>query len=150
MDEHAAAFLRKHCPKALLEPTTVPIRDIAKEIGLDLQFGYMLSEDFSFFGQISFSDTKTKVYNLETWKAQDLDVARGTILIDPEVFWERSLGCENFTIAHEVVHWEKHRLFADIKRLLYRDYYKPHRCPKPKSILWDSDDKWDDNEWLPQ
>jgi Zn-dependent peptidase ImmA (M78 family)/transcriptional regulator with XRE-family HTH domain len=148
MDEEARTFLRRYCPKALVEPTKVPIREIASEIGLTLEFGYILSEDFSYFGQISFSDTKTRVYNLETGGSQELDVKRGTILIDPEVFWERSLGCENFTIAHEVVHWEKHRLFADIKRLLYRNNYTAHRCPKPGRILWDSDDKWTDNEWL--
>jgi hypothetical protein len=148
MDEEARRFLKQHCPRALGEPTKVPIREIAAELGLTLEFGYMLSEDFSFFGQISFSDTKTRVFNLETGASQELDVARGTILIDPEVFWERSRGCENFTIAHEIVHWEKHRLFADIKRLLYRSEYTAHRCPKPGRILWDSDDKWTDNEWL--
>jgi hypothetical protein len=148
MDEEARAFLRKYCPKALLEPTKVPIREIAAEMGLELKFGYMLSEDFSYFGQISFSDMKTRVYNLESGKSHELDVKRGTILIDPEVFWERNLGCEDFTITHEVVHWEKHRLFADIKRLLQRNYYKAHRCPKPAYIHWDSDTTWSDEEWL--
>lgn len=148
MDGEARAFLRKHCPKALLEPTKVPIHEIAVDIGLRLEFGYMLSEDFSYLGQISFSDTKTHVFDIETGKSQELDVNRGTILIDPDVFWERSLGCKNFTIAHEVVHWDKHRLFADIKRLLYCNDYTAHRCPKPVRILWDPDDRWTDNEWL--
>ncbi|MCL1857667.1 MAG: helix-turn-helix transcriptional regulator [Oscillospiraceae bacterium] len=148
MDDEARAFLRKYCPKALLEPTKVPIREIAAEMGLELKFGYILSEDFSYFGQISFSDTKTRVYDLESGKSRELDVTRGTVLIDPEVFWERSLGCEDFTITHEVVHWEKHRLFADIKRLLHRNYYNAHRCPKPTYIHWNSDSTWSDEEWL--
>lgn len=148
MDDEARTFLRRNCPKALTEPTKVPIAEIAKEIGLDLEYGYALSEDFSFFGQISFSDTRTRVFDLEYGTPHELDVKRGTVLLDPEVFWERSIGCENFTIAHEVVHWEKHKLFADIKRLLYRNAYKPHRCPKPASILWESDDSWTDEEWL--
>jgi len=115
---------------------------------LELEFGYILSEDFSYLGQISFSETQTRVYDFESGKSRELDVKRGTILIDPEVFWERSAGCENFTVAHEVVHWEKHKLFADIKRILYRNSYKAHRCPKPARILWDSDSTWSDEEWL--
>jgi len=148
MNGEARAFLRKYCPKALIEPTQVPIREIAKQIGLTLEFGYILSEDFSYFGQISFSDTKTRVFDLESGKTRDLDVTRGTILIDPEIFWDRSTGCENFTIVHEVVHWEKHKLFADIKRLLRGNSYMPRRCPKPSRIQWDSDETWSDEEWL--
>jgi len=117
-------------------------------MGLNVEFGYMLSEDFSFFAQISFSDTKIRVLDVEYGQAHDLDVTRGTILIDPDIYWERSAGSGNFTIAHEVVHWEKHRLFADIKRLLYNNNYMAHRCPKPSRIYWDSDETWSDGEWL--
>ena len=148
MDLEARIFLQKHCPIALYEPTKVPIRDITTGMGLKLEFGYILSEDFSYLGQISFSDTKTRVFDFETGATSDLEVSRGTILIDPGVFWERSSGCENFTIAHEVVHWEKHKLFADLKRLIYREGYKAHRCPKPERILWDNDTTWTDEEWL--
>lgn len=149
MDGLASEFLRKHYPKALLEPVAVPIREIAKNMGLKMQFGFALSEDFSYFGQISFSNMKTKVYDVVTGAGQDLDVSRGTILIDPAVLWERSQGSENFTIAHEVVHWEKHKLFADIKRLLYRNYnYTARRCPKPDAIAWEPGDKWSEQDFI--
>lgn len=148
MDDESRAFLHKYCPKALLEPTKVPVREIAVKMGLTLEFGYILSEDFSYLEQISFSDTKTLVYDLTSGNSRELEVKRGTILIDPEVFWERSLGCENFTIIHEIVHWEKHKLFADIKRLINQNGYKAHRCPKPARILWDKDTTWTEEEWL--
>lgn len=150
MDDEARKFLRSYFPRALVEPAKVPVREIVAEMGLKLEFGYILSEDFSYLGQIAFSDTKTRVFDLKTGASHSLDVTRGMILVDPEVFWERSLGCENFTVVHEIMHWEKHKLFIDIKRLLYtdRENYKRHCCPKPSSILWDSDDTWSDNEWL--
>lgn len=85
MDAQATDFLRKYYPQALLEPIAVPIRNIASKIGLSLQFGFMLSEDFSHFGQISFSNMKTTVYDI------------------------------------------------------YRE--------NPKN-LWDSDDKWNDQDWI--
>jgi len=148
MDAEATRFLRHYFPEALRKPTKVPMCDIARGMGLHVEYGYILSEDFRFFGQISFSETTIKVFDPEYGMAENLDVTRGTILIDPEVYWERNAGCENFTIAHEVIHWEKHRLFADIKRLLYNTYYVAHRCPKPARVLWDSDNSWRDEEWL--
>ena len=148
MDDDARGFLSRHCPEALVQPTPVPIREIAEKMGLSLEFGYILSEDFTYLGQISFSDTKTRVFDLDSGASKEIDVTRGTILIDPGVFWERTVGCENFTLAHEIVHWEKHKLFADIKRLLYRGSYMAHRCPKPARILWDNETDWSDNEWL--
>ena len=149
MDTEAMRFLRQNFPEALRVPTPVPICDIAHSMGLTLEHGYILSEDFRFFGQISFSDTKILVFDPEYGRmAEELAVRRGTILIDPDIFWERNDGCENFTVAHEVVHWKNHRLFADIKRLLYNDVYVAHRCPKPARIAWDIDKSWSDIEWL--
>jgi len=148
MDAEARAFLSRNYPPALAEPTPVPIQKIASSLGLDIQTSYMLSEDFSFFGEISFSDTNTKVFDAESGAVQNIDVARGTILIDSAIVREHQASCENFTIAHEVVHWEKHKLFADIKRLIYGKAYTAHRCAKPHSISWDSDERWTDEEWL--
>jgi len=148
MDAHAFEFLQRYYPEALTQPAEAPIREIAIKMGLNLEFGYILSEDFSYFGQISFSNSKTQVFNVETGDSQELEVTRGTILIDPEILLERSLGCENFTIVHELVHWEKHRLFADVKRLLYKGDYVAHRCPKPKKLFIDSDDEWTPEDWM--
>jgi Zn-dependent peptidase ImmA (M78 family) len=79
-----------------------------------------------------------------------LDIVRGTVLIDPGVLWERNIGCENFTIAHEVVHWDKHRLYADIKHLLYGKKFTAHRCPKPRRSWWYSDEERRNEKWTPE
>lgn len=31
-----------------------------------------------------------------------------TVLIDPRVYYKRTLGTVNFTIAHECFHWHRH------------------------------------------
>ena len=104
MDAEATLFLRQNYPEALKKATRVPMYEVARALGLNVELGYMLSEDFSYFGQISFSDTVVRVFDMEYGMSHDLAVSRGTILIDPGVYWERSAGSENFTIAHEVVH----------------------------------------------
>ena len=125
------------------------MQEIACGMGLHVEFGYALSVDFSFFGQISFSDTVIRVFDLEYGMVQELDVTRGTILVDPEIYWERNEGSANFTVAHEVAgHWNKHRLYADIRRLIYNNHCVAHRCPKPARIAWDSEKTWSDEEWL--
>ena len=124
LDAEAAAFLQKYYPKALEEPCPVPISDIAEAMGLDILQGNRITNDFSVFGEIFFSAGKANVYDLFKIQQFDVDVRRGTILIDAYTFWERNLGCVNNTIAHEVYHWYKHRMYAAI-----RDILSTQPCP---------------------
>ena len=56
LDKEATAFLEKYYPEALEEPLRVPIEDIAKEkLGLNVIQGYRITDDFTIFGQICFS-----------------------------------------------------------------------------------------------
>ena len=51
MDAEAAKFLQAYFSDALKKPTRVPMCEIACEMGLNVELGYMLSEDFSYLGQ---------------------------------------------------------------------------------------------------
>ena len=64
MAAEATRFLRQNYPEALRKATRVPMYEIACSLGLNVELGYMLSDDFSFFGQISFSDTVTRVFDI--------------------------------------------------------------------------------------
>jgi hypothetical protein len=44
-------------------------------------------------------------------------VKEKTILVDPDVFFMRNLGCMNNTIIHECVHWDKHKKFFELQKL---------------------------------
>lgn len=118
LDDEAEKFLHAYCPEALEVPMPVPIEKIAETMGLEVIQGHRITDDFSIFGQICFSDGEVEVYDLFKCKQSKIPVRRGTILIDAYTFWERNLGCVKNTIAHEVFHWHKHRMFINITTIL--------------------------------
>ena len=114
LDDEAEAFLQKYFPKALEKPMAIPIADIAKDMELEIIQGNRITDDFSIFGEIYFTAGKETIYDLLKVSETPIDVKRGTILVDAYTFWERNLGCVKNTIAHEVYHWYKHRMYAAI------------------------------------
>lgn len=134
LDAEATAFLEKYYPQALSEPIPVPIEQIATEkLHLNVLQGHRISDDFSIFGQICFSKGKVLVRDIFKCSETEMDVDRGTILIDAYTFWERNKGCVNNTLAHEVYHWYRHRLYATIKQILRNEKFIAHRCPSNMS-----------------
>jgi len=129
LDSEATAFLLEYFPEALEKPIRVPIADIAKKMGLDVIQGNRITDDFSIFGEICFSEGTVEVWDLFKCKHSKLDVKRGTILIDAYTYWERNRGCINNTIAHEVFHWYRHRMYAAIKDILRNEKVIACRCP---------------------
>ena len=121
----------------------VPITDIAKEMGLEIIEGNRISDDFSVFGEVYFTSGEAEVFDLFKISKRTIPVRRGTILIDAFTFWERNLGCVKNTIAHEVFHWYKHRMYAAIKHILYGEAFVACRCPS-SMIYPEKDEEWSD------
>lgn len=146
LDKEATAFLEKYYPEALEEPLRVPIEDIAKEkLGLKVIRGYRITDDFTIFGQICFSPGTVKIYDLFKTSEKEQEVPRGTILIDAYTYWQRNSGCVNNTIAHEVYHWHRHRLYAAIKHILRDEKFIACRCPAEMSYP-DEKEEWTDEQ----
>lgn len=145
LDSIADEFLSQFFPEALEKPTPVPIADIAEKMGLRIIQGYRITDDFSVFGEICFSDGQIAAYDLFKSKKYMLDVHRGTILIDAYTFWERNLGCIKNTIAHEVFHWYRHRIYAAIKQILKDQKFIACRCPS-EEIYPPKGEKWTDEQ----
>ena len=145
LEDEAAAFLEHHYPEALEKPMPVPITEIAESMGLSIVEGHRITDDFSIFGEIYFSPGKAEVYDLFQCTTQELEVQRGTILIDAYTYWERNLGCVKNTIAHEVYHWYKHRMYAAIRYILYGRDYVACRCPS-NMVYPGKDDEWTDEQ----
>lgn len=143
LESEAERFLARYCPEALERPMPVPITDIAKDMGLEIIQGNRITDDFSVFGEIYFTTGKATVYDLFKISNKKIDVRRGTILVDAYTFWERNLGCVKNTIAHEVYHWYKHRMYAAIKHILYGKGFVACRCPS-SMIYPDKDKEWTD------
>ena len=110
-DDVATEFLQKYYPEALDKPMPVPIENIAGKMGLFVCKDYRLTEDFSVYGQICFSSGIVDVYDKDEDEYREKFFRRGTILVDPDTILERNIGCFNNTVAHECVHWFKHRLY---------------------------------------
>lgn len=147
LEAEAESFLSEFYPDALITPVRVPIADIAENMGLSIIQGKCITDDFSIFGEICFSAGQVQVFDLFKCHPQSIAVKRGTILIDALTFWERNIGCVNNTIAHEVYHWYKHRMYAAIKHILRKENFIACRCPAstryPKEY-----NSWTDEQWM--
>jgi hypothetical protein len=124
----------------------VPMKEIAKKMGLTIITDTHLTKDLSVFGQICFADGEINTYNEEQSCYIKTSVKRGTIFIDPNTYFLRCLGCVNNTIAHEAFHWERHRVYATVKNILTKKHIVAQRCPirdekKEKKFLDDKQAK---------
>lgn len=110
-DKVATEFLEEYYPEALYNPQPVPILDIARnKIGLDVQF-VCLSEELDLYGMTIFDDGMVEFYVPEEGIYETKVFKKKTVLIDPEAVKKTNIGCQNNTIAHECVHWYKHRMY---------------------------------------
>lgn len=114
-ENEATKFLEKYYPLALQEPVAVPIRKIAEDMGLSIIEDSLLSSELDIFGLVVFEDgnIKDKSKNIVIRNAK-----RGTVLIDPRVYYERTLGTVNFTIVHECFHWYRHQPYHALMKML--------------------------------
>lgn len=146
LDKEATAFLEKYYPEALESPMPVPIEKIATDaLHLTVLQGHRITDDFSIFGQICFSKGAVLVKDIFKCSEKEMEVSRGTILIDAYTYWERNKGCANNTIAHEVYHWHRHRLYAAIKQILRDEKFIAHRCPTQIRYPGENDE-WTDEQ----
>ncbi|GHU52853.1 hypothetical protein AGMMS49975_09540 [Clostridia bacterium] len=149
LDEEATKFLEEYCKEALENVMPVPIEKIVKEeMKLEIIHGGKLTDDLGVFGQICFSVGKVKVHDMFKDIENEIDVTRGTIIIDVKTFWERNLGCVNNTIAHEAFHWHKHRVYAAVRSMLNGEKFVAQRCPSSAAKKYDSEEEieWTDTD----
>lgn len=127
-DKVAQEFLETYYPQALTNPMPVPIEDIAKNVmGLDVQY-VCLSEEQDIYGMTIFTDGAIEIYD-PVEGLYDTQVFKSkTVLIDPEAVKKTNSGCKNNTIAHECVHWYKHRLFYKRQQFTLPRYAKYCKC----------------------
>lgn len=145
LDDEATSFLERYYPEAISNAIPVPIHEIIKDnMGLNVIHGHKLSDDFSIFGQICLSKNNLTLYNIFENEERQLEVERGTILIDPYTYINRNFGCVNNTLAHEAFHWHRHRLYAAIKTMVRKENIIAHRCPA--HIKYVKGKPWTDEE----
>lgn len=127
-DDVATEFLETYYPAALIKPQPVPIEDVARnEMGLDVQF-VRLSEELDIYGLTIFSDGLVSIYDENEGLYEEREFKRKTILIDPEAYKKTNSGCVHNTIAHECVHWYKHRMYYRMLQYTLPRHAKYCRC----------------------
>ena len=109
-DTVAEEFLNEFYADALKQPMAVPIERIAKDMGLDVQY-VCLSEESDIYGATIFTDGALEIYDPEDGWYDTREFKRKTVLIDPQAVKKTNTGCKHNTLAHECVHWYKHRLY---------------------------------------
>jgi Zn-dependent peptidase ImmA (M78 family) len=146
-DDVATAFLQKFCTEALLSPMAVPIEAIARD-KMNLVVEHVnITEDLSVYGQIFFTDGMVEVYKEDTDEFIRKQVKRGTIFIDTNVFFMRNLGCERNTLAHECLHWFKHKAHHTLQSLVDGEMAVACKCPtQEKSEAKKA--QWTDEDWM--
>lgn len=143
----ATEFLTEFYPQALEEPMPVPIRDIArKKLGLKVLERH-LTEDLSVYGQMCFTNGVAEIYDPENEEYKEIRVRWGTMIIDSDTLTKRNIGCMNNTIAHETVHWWKHRDYHILQSVIDKRLSKVYKCPTAE-LDEGKQDVWTDENWM--
>lgn len=114
-DRVAEQFLEEYCPEALKRPMAIPIEKIVADMGLKVQY-VCLSEEADIYGATIFTDGALEIYDPEEGLYDTKVFKRKTVLIDPEAVKKTNVGCKHNTLAHECVHWYKHRLYYKMQK----------------------------------
>ncbi len=146
-DDVATEFLKKYCPESLRSPMEIPIEIIARD-KMNLFVEHVnITEDLSIYGQIFFTDGGAEVYKPDTDEFIVLEVRRGTVFIDTNVFFMRNLGCERNTLAHECLHWFKHKTYHTLQSLSGNAMAVACKCPTEQKAEAKKA-QWTDEDWM--
>lgn len=116
VEKHAEDFLKRHYPKALLQPMAIPVEEIVQSMGMKLFYAPL---EEGVFGKTYFGSEKVKVFkDILQKEIIEIITEPGTMLINPDVYFMYNIGTANNTIIHECVHWDRHRRPFELQKLL--------------------------------
>ena len=103
LDDVATEILEKYYPEALSNVQSIDTDVLLKRIGLEKRYAKLADQSIS--GQLFFKKSIKKSPRTN----KDIVINKGTIVINSNYELFEVAGTENLTMAHEVVHWVKHR-----------------------------------------
>lgn len=140
-DNVAKEFLERYYPGALSKPQKIPILDVARNnVGLDVQF-ICLSEESDIYGMTIFEDGNVEIYDPDEYLYDTKFFKRKTVLIDPKAVNKTNIGCRNNTIAHECVHWFKHRMYYRMQKYTLPKKAKYCKCSVNNLSLYSDEEE---------
>lgn len=130
LEEEAENFYEFYCRDAIYyEGWRFPIESVLQE--MEVQY-YEAPLPDNVFGRMYFKSTEVDVYEYTPYMMQRIigkkerylvhkDINPGTLLINRDRMFMDNIGSSLNTIAHELVHWDKHQKFFKILSLLNED-----------------------------
>lgn len=130
LEDEAEEFYEFYCRDAIYyEGWRFPIETVLQE--MEIQY-YEAPLPDNVFGRMYFRKTDVDVYEYTPYMIQKMigkkeryvvhkDIEPGTMLISRDRTFMDGIGSSLNTIAHELVHWEKHQKFFKILSLLNED-----------------------------
>ncbi len=115
LDKEAEKFLSKYYRDALEAPVPVDLDELVENMCLSKYYAPLPD---NIFGKSYFTDADVEVYDDDLMGTHTEHIERGTILINPNVFFMRNVGSVNNTIIHECVHQDRHGKFFEMQKLL--------------------------------
>ena len=116
VEKHAEDFLKRHYPKALLQPMPLPVEEIAESMGMKI---YYRDLGDNVFGKTYFGSEEVEVQKSFVDKElTTITTQPGTMLINPDMYFCYNVGTMNNTIIHECVHWDRHQRPFELQKLL--------------------------------
>jgi len=128
------------------DPMPIPVQEVAERMGLTIR-ETRLSRHLTIFGAMVFNDCEIEYYNASNRAYEPMSVKRGTILIDPNIYFMRSLGCLNNTVIHECIHWFKHRKYHELVRM-YDDDAARISCQVDECNRYYQSANWTPEDWM--
>jgi len=74
-----------------------------------------------------------------------MDTKRGTIFVDPNIYFMRNLGCWNNTVIHECFHWYKDKKHHELKALYDKSAGRT-TCHVYEAYKYHNE--WTPNDWM--
>lgn len=109
IEQIAELYLEDFNSKILEEPMPTPIEQFLESY-LHLELDYAdITPDGSILGLTAFDNGFITVYDTENNRDKDIQVKRGTVIIDNSLSLDEREGRYRFTCGHEVGHWICHR-----------------------------------------
>lgn len=116
LDKYATLFLEKYFPQALSTPIPIDKNCIVEKMGLEV---YCAPLTDTIFGQIYFRPQEALIFSDVTMrKTQVVTLNEGTILVNPDIYFDGNSGSGNNTVIHECVHWFLHKRMFDLQKII--------------------------------
>ena len=145
-DDVAEIFLREYYPEALATPIPIDVEEVVRRMGLNVEEA-RISQYSTLFGEMVFDDCTVEIWDDENRRHTPYEAKRGTILIDPNVYFMRNIGSAHNTIIHECIHWFKHRKYHWLQGLFRADAALI-KCAVNEYANYQNQKIWTDWDWM--